>query len=85
MRPLPLLPFGCLLGIAQPFGGGPLKGVKVSLVAGQLAAVQVQNVSTHNVEEVAGVRHHHQGLGPLAQVVLQQASKWYWFFPHRGR
>lgn len=39
VSPLALLPLGCLLGIAQPFGGGPFKGIKVSLVAGQLAAV----------------------------------------------
>ena len=71
MCPLPLLPFGCLLGIAQPFGGSPLKSVEVTLVAGQLAAVQVQDVRAHHVQEVSSVRHHHERLGPFHQVVLQ--------------
>lgn len=64
--PLPLLPLCCLLGIAQPLGGGPLKGVEVALVAGQLAAVQVQDVGAHHIQEVPSMGHHHQRLGPLA-------------------
>lgn len=72
VSPLPLLPFGCLLGIAQPFSGGPFKGVKVSLVAGQLAAVQMQDVGAHHIEEIPSMRYHHERLGPFAQVVLQQ-------------
>ena len=57
--PLTLLPLGSLLGVAQPLGGGSLEGVKIALVAGQLAAVQVQDVGAHHVEEVASVGHHH--------------------------
>ena len=53
--PLALLPFGCLLGIAQPFGGRPFKGVEVSFVAGQLAAVQVQDVGAHHIQEISSV------------------------------
>ena len=70
---LPLLPLRSLLGITQPLGGCLFKSVEVALVAGQLAAVQVEDVGAHHVQEVAGVRNHHQGLGPLAQVILRQS------------
>lgn len=72
--PLSLLPFSCLLGIAQPFSGSPLKGVKVSLVACQLVAVQMQYVSAHHVQEVPGMGHHHEGLRPLHQIVLRSTG-----------
>ena len=72
MGSLAFLPFCCLLGIAQPFGGGPLKGVEVALVAGQLAAVQVQYVGAHHVQKVPGMGNHHESLGPLDQVILHK-------------
>ena len=72
VSPLALLPFGCLLGIAQPFCGGPFEGVKVPLVAGQLSAVQVQDVGADNIQEISSMRHHHQCFWPFAEVVLQQ-------------
>ena len=37
------------LGVLQPLIGCPLKGVEVALVAGQLAAVQVQHIRTDHV------------------------------------
>ena len=72
MSSLPLLSLGSFLGILQPLAGCLLKVLKVAAIHGQLAAVQVDDVSTYRIEELTGMGHNEHCLGPFEEVVLQQ-------------
>lgn len=71
MLPLLLLGLHMLAGILEPLCSCALKDIEVALVARQFPGVQVQHVRRHNVQEISGMGHHQEGVGPSTQVILQ--------------
>ena len=64
-----------LAGILESLCGCALENIEVALVARELPRVQVQHVCCHHIQEISGMGHHQEGVGPSTQIVLQPYNK----------